>query len=168
MADWYRGLRDSARFLAIGWLTWQLLAPTLAAAAQDPGTPDDGPSEPSKGPMSIRVLVAGRGGAPSQSGAQGSIVIGPASGAAIHIEDVEQIMQPLDLVGDADGAAWANVPYGTYWVFVPWMDVVPGVPGATPLGASLPDGRPAQAWAEVPVQDGPTADVSLTIFIALP
>ncbi|MBI4491750.1 MAG: hypothetical protein HY690_03045 [Chloroflexi bacterium] len=122
------------------------------------------------GTLVAQVQVAGRPGVAPAPGLPPPAprAFGPGAGAVVRV--VAPAMPGTvvsERVADASGEARFDLPPGRYWVFVPWSDQAPGLPGATPVGAHLPDGRPVLAWAEAEVQSVGTADVTLTIFVAL-
>lgn len=151
-----------------------------AGGSQTPPSPQPGREAPappatarpsqSVGTLVARAQLAGQPGAPPApgQGAPAIRVFGPVADAVVQVVSpaAPQVVV-AERVADASGEVRLDLPPGRYWVFVPWRDQVPGRPGATPVGAHLPDGRAVLAWAEVEVPSGGTIEVPLTIFVAL-
>jgi hypothetical protein len=121
------------------------------------------------GRLTVHVRLTGRRGV-TRAGDEpaGLVDIGPAAGAIVRVEAPGDQQAVLETRADAEGTVQADVPSGTYVIFVPWSAEVPGLPGAEPSGASLPDGRPVSAWTEATVSAEAASEATLVITIALP
>jgi hypothetical protein len=112
-------------------------------------------------------LVAEKGIDPADPLRVRRVDLGPAAGAVVRVELPGQAGSGLQTTADATGTIQTDLPAGRYWVFVPWSSKVPGLPGATADGQTLPDGRPVLAWAEAVVTDRSTTEINLTITIKM-
>jgi hypothetical protein len=137
-----------------------------AAGSLTPGG-DEGAVE--VGAVAVHVELAGLlGSLPASGEPRPPRPLGPAAEATVQVVDAAQPDRiAAEGAADSQGEVRFELPPGCYWVAVPWSEQVPGQPGAPAVGGNLPDGRPVLAWAEVEVRPGETADLALTIVIAL-
>ncbi|MBI4491751.1 MAG: hypothetical protein HY690_03050 [Chloroflexi bacterium] len=151
-----------------------LAAGVALAASQPAGEDGDIPMEDTQpqdvGVLVVRVQMAGRLGVAPAPGlpAPATRVFGLADGALVQVVDPaapETVV--AEQVADASGEVRFDLPPGRYLAIVPWADQAPGLPGATPVGAHLPDGSAVLAWSEAELPAGETVELVLSVIVAL-
>jgi hypothetical protein len=139
----------------------------------DPLEPTDGLSQERLGVLLVRVQLAGERGAPPVEGGseRGPTVYGPLVGVPVRVIQAwapeEGWREPSELSTDARGEARFSLRAGEYWVYAPLGGGIPGRPGATVVGGNLPNGQATLAWTPAAVEEQGTAEVTLTVVVAL-
>jgi len=130
-------------------------------------------SAPSDGSLIVHAqAVRGRGVPPRRSSTPqpvGLLPVGPIVGLVVQVVAADAPDAVLaEGATDASGEVAFTLPAGSYWVYAPQADALPGYPGETIGGARLPDGRLVFAYEQATLSSGTTSEITLSVALAAP